>query len=230
MSDFYQSNISNPLFKQNYYEIKKNKKLSQLIYKKILDIQVQEKKEREKFDLLHEQILRIKREKNQQIKKKNNNIIFQPKEEKNYSKINKVGNYNYNFRGNISPVYNRPSFIRRDRNERMHNFVNYQYRNGYYNEEYLFSELSQILESQKEKYQRIINEIELIKLKYDELEKKYEEEKRKNKELTRELEKERNEKKIMDKMNKNLYEINKHLIKQEMSPKKKHLNKKINHK
>ena len=227
MSDFYQSNISNPLFKQNYYEIKKNKKLSQLIYKKILDIQVQEKKEREKFDLLHEQILRIKREKNQQIKKKNNNIIFQPKEEKNYSKINKVGNYNYNFRGNISPVYNRPSFIRRDRNERMHNFVNYQYRNGYYNEEYLFSELSQILESQKEKYQRIINEIELIKLKYDELEKKYEEEKRKNKELTRELEKERNEKKIMDKMNKNLYEINKHLIKQEMSPKKKHLNKKI---
>ena len=62
--------------------------------------------------------------------------MFQTKEEKDYSNINQEGNYNSNFEGNISTIYNRPFFIGRDRNrnERMQNFGNYQFRNDYSNE------------------------------------------------------------------------------------------------
>ena len=79
--------------------------------------------------MLNEQI----REKNQQLYSNDNNNIIQPKEEKDYSNKNKVGNYNYNFEGNVSPVYNRPSFIGRNKNERMINFANYQNKKYYSN-------------------------------------------------------------------------------------------------
>ncbi len=126
MSYFYQINISNPLFNQDYHEINRNIKLSQLIYKNILDKQIQEKKEREKFYLSNEQILQKRRGKSQPQYSINNNIFFQSKEGKNFSNINQEGNYNFNFEENISPIYNRPSFIRRNRNEKIQNFMNYR--------------------------------------------------------------------------------------------------------
>ena len=85
----------------------------------------------------------------------------------------------------------------------------------------LYNEIRQNLDDQKLKNQRLIDEIEYIKLENNEIEKKYEEEKRKNQALTQKLEKERNDKKIMDKNNKNCVAIIKDLMKQIKELKKK---------
>ena len=104
---------------------------------KIYKNEIEERKEREEkknfyFEVLNEQI----REKNQQLYNDNNNIMLQTNEERDYSNINQESNYNCNFEGNISTVYNKPFFIGRgrNRNERMQNFGSYQFRNDYSNE------------------------------------------------------------------------------------------------
>ena len=117
--------------------LEENQRNKYFMEEKIYKNEIEERKEREEkknfyFEVLNEQI----REKNQQLYNDNNNIMLQTNEERDYSNINQEGNYNCNFEGNISTVYNKPFFIGRgrNRNERMQNFGSYQFRNDYSNE------------------------------------------------------------------------------------------------